>query len=208
MTVSLGERNGQSPSPEPAALAIGVSSGCGITVPRWHPLHWPLQLLKSGHKQVDLSRLPKAVPRVPGSPPPADVELAPVPLREFVHPTSNPDPELPAKSSPPSTTGSPSHPPSLAMAHHQSQSPPRALGAMAGSKAFGWLRSPARAVLRRQWREGNPETVAHHANGSLPLAARRSRGRILCSHGHFSRSPNNGQLATNALHRDLRVGAL
>ena len=33
MPVSLGQRNGQSPPPEPAALAIWVSPGCGIIVP-------------------------------------------------------------------------------------------------------------------------------------------------------------------------------
>ena len=36
---------------------------------RWHPLHGALQLLKSRHKHVDLSRLPKAEPREPDSPP-------------------------------------------------------------------------------------------------------------------------------------------
>ena len=79
---------------------------------------------------------------------------------------------------------------------------------MAGSKALGWLWSRARAVLRRQWREGNPETVAHHANAPPTLAARRSRERILCSHGHCSKSPKIGQLATKVLHRGLCVGAL
>ena len=46
------------------------------------------------------------------------------------------------------------------------------------------------------------------SGGKETLAARRSRGRILCNHGHCSRSPKIGQLATNVLHRGLRVGAL
>ena len=78
--VSLGQRNGQSPPPGPAALAIWVSPVCGIIVPSrmvLAPVAWAAAAVEIGAQASGFVPPPQSGPEGARSPPPQPSNLHP-----------------------------------------------------------------------------------------------------------------------------------